>query len=328
MKLGFFTDTHARSDTPEGRTDNFWESLCLKLEETGQIFNNEHVEAVLFGGDLFNTPDPSNSIVHDVMHILKSWGKPIIGVVGSHDYFGYQIKSLKRTALGILVKAGVIELVGNHKEKVGGISESITLGASKGFGAPRAQVVIVGTPHTYWLADDPNNFSYDRLAEKDQLQIQLVHGDLNHKSVPWKHVTIDQVTTESDIILSGHIHPGWDKPLIRGSKAFFNPGSIARLENTGVQRIPRVVIINTEEGATTLRCINLESCAFHPFKEKIVALPELVQDTSRLLELIKNTSHLNKVDIKGKLMILAQETNASKEVIELGISLIEEAEEQ
>jgi len=315
-RIGFFTDTHGRGDTPEGRTDDFRVSLCTKLEEIGSIWESEKVDYVLFGGDLFHTPDISNSVKYDIMHILKGWNKDIIGVVGSHDYFGYQMKSLKRTALGIVAKAGIMTLVGGE-----GLPQYIDLD----------DVIVVGTPHTYWLADDPINFFAKRVNKDYSFQIQLVHGDLVHKPVPWPHVTIDQVKTESDLVLSGHVHPGWPDPITIGSTTFFNPGSIARLENTGVQRTPRVIVVDVsvnddyiESPSFIIESIELKSGRNHPFREKTNTVSEgnTMQDVTKLLNLIQSTD-IDVVDIKQRLPEAARELGFGEAVIEKTFEFID-----
>lgn len=311
MKLGYFTDTHARADSPVGRTDDFRTSLYRKLEECGQIWSDERVEIVLFGGDLFHTPDPSNSVKYDIMHILKSWQKPIIGVVGSHDYYGRQMKSLKRTALGLVYKADIMQLVGGE-----GLPASIEL--SPGIG-------VSGTPHTYWLTDSSKNFS--SLVEYD-FHIQLVHGDLLDKPVPWPHVLVSDVVTSAHLVLSGHYHPGWEEPIL-GKTVFVNPGSIARLENTGRQRIPRVYIVEYDEKRNSWEGVfrKLKSCEIHPFKERALEGSEnTMQDITSLLQLIDRTN-VEAVDIKKQLPLVASQMGFSTNVVDRAFQLIEEAAE-
>lgn len=311
MKLGFFTDTHARYDSPVGRSDEFRLSLYKKLEQLGEIWDTEKVEYVLFGGDLFHTPDPSNSVIYDVMSILKSWNLPIIGVVGSHDYFGYQMKSLKRTALGLVVKSGLMELVDDKK------SYFISCNSK----SSSRSIDIYGTPHTYWLCDDAENFSMKKSSE-ELFQIQLVHGDLLDKQVPWQHVLVKDIKTESDLVLSGHYHPGWKNPIKLGNTTFINPGSIARLENTGVARIPRTCIIEVEERAWSTRFVDLKVNPY-PFKEKVSEQEvEQVQDINKLLQLIEETQ-VESVDIKNQIPLVAKELKLSEDRVEKAFELLE-----
>ena len=318
MNIGFLTDIHARADTPQGRIDDFRTSLYTKLEECSQIWRDEKVEVIAFGGDMFDTPDPTTSVVYDIMHILKSWQLPIIGIIGSHDHFGYQVKTLKRTAIGLLEKAGLIELIDERE----GFRPWISYPSN----VDNTVVRFVGNPHTYWLDKDPHNFEKERIAPEHDLQIQLVHGDLLDKAVIWEHVLVSQVHTASDLVLIGHYHPGWKDPIIIESTTFINPGSIGRLDNTGKHRIPRVCIINVKRDKQfTTKFRELKTAIPHPFKEKIEIEEEQPKDIEKLISLIEGTE-LSAIDIKSQLPKVAEQAGFSQEVIEKAFQLIERAE--
>lgn len=312
MKLGYFTDLHMRGDSPEGRTDDYRNSILTKLDEIGQIWVDHGVDAVLFGGDLFHTPDPVISVKYDLMHVLKGWSTrcEIFGVVGSHDYFGYQIKSLRRTAIGLFEKAGIIHLLGGSE-----LPNAIDL-------TPNGKKVrIVGTPHTYWLCDNPENFNAAKPPEVD-FQIQIIHGDLIDKPVLWQHTLCEDVKTGSDIALIGHYHPGWERPLVINNTLFINPGSIGRLENTNLIRRPRVCIIDTETCSTEF--VELSSCELHPFVEKLGKIEEkdIMQDTAKLLSMIEQAD-IDIVNIKDQLPMVAKEFQMSDAVINKTFEILE-----
>ena len=323
MIIGNFTDLHARADNPEGRTDNFRNSLMIKLEEVGQIWKDNKVDLVTFTGDLFNTPDPASSVRNDVLRILKSWGLPIIGVVGSHDYFGYQMKTLNRTALGSAHCSGVMDLVGGA-----GQPECIPF-----FTNNNKQVIITGTPHTYWATDDPDYINKSRFNE-GVFQIQLVHYDLIHKKVPWPHTLISDVKTESDLVFVGHYHPGWEQPIVQGNTTFVNQGSIGRLERSNVQRTPRVAIVYLDDTLTVdkdnsnnfkLLYVSLETALEHPFSAKITTEEEeyTSQDVNRLIQMIES-SEIDVVDIKNALPKVAKEFNYNTEVLDKAFEFLEQ----
>ncbi len=313
IKFGFFTDTHLRFETPEERTDNFLQSMLLKLEEIGQIFKDEKVDYVLFGGDLYDSDTVAKSVITGTQTVLRSWQLPIIGVVGSHDYIGYQMKSLKSTALGITESAGIIDIIGgyghpNHILLDDGRSDSTT-------------VAVVGMPHTYTFTDDKENMYFEHV-ESTSFQIQMVHADLNDKPVPWRHILVESGLTDSDLVLSGHYHPGWQTPIvarkkhIEGNTVYINPGSIARMKNTGVKRIPRVCIIEVEGNIFTNKFFTLKSALEHPFQEKKVKVEDEnpMTDIQRFLDLIGGTE-ISTIDIKTQLPLVAREYNFSEEVV-------------
>jgi DNA repair exonuclease SbcCD nuclease subunit len=319
IKFGFFTDPHVRADTPEGRTDDFRVAILQKLEECTDIWQRNSVDYVLCGGDWFHTPDPPNSIKCDVIDILKRWNKPVIGTIGSHDYYGYQIRSLKRTAVGVLYKADVVQLVGTGGSK-DILPPYVDLESSLG------KVRIVGTNHTYWLDKSPANY-YALKDSSISYQIQLVHGNLlPFESMPFPFTKIEDVNTASDLVLIGHYHPGWQNIIKQLDTLYINPGSLGRVENTGAHRIPRVCIITLDNSGSEIvskvEFVELTRCEKHPFKSKQEKEVEQVQDLEKLMNLFISTD-VKAVDIKEQLNRLADEFKYSREVVETAFSYIE-----
>ncbi len=87
MKLLYLTDTHIRGTSPKNRLDDYYESLKEKLKEISNIIREEKVDYVLHGGDLFDRPDVSVSIVSDFAKIFQDFGVPIYIISGNHDIF-------------------------------------------------------------------------------------------------------------------------------------------------------------------------------------------------------------------------------------------------
>ena len=70
MRLLFLTDTHIRGTTPKNRKDNLPETLENKFKEIANIIEDYNIDFVLHGGDLFDRPDASVSIVANFASIL------------------------------------------------------------------------------------------------------------------------------------------------------------------------------------------------------------------------------------------------------------------
>jgi len=321
MKIGFFTDLHARNDTPEKRTDDFRVSILTKLHEIGEIFKREEVDLILFGGDLGHTPDPTYSLTNAVLTELKSWNKQIVGVVGSHDYFGYQKRTIDRTMVGNMIAAGVITLVDAEKAYLYRHGDSTLQ-------SPAPTITITGTQHQYDSTDHIERLDHKRVYDNALLQIQLVHCDLYYKPVPWPHILIQDVKTQSDLVLSGHIHSGWLTPITIGNTTFYNPGSIARLEKSKRKRIPRVCIIEIAgKKDYSIRDFILTTALKHPFRddvEEFESEENTSQDISKLLDFIETTD-IEITDVKQLLKEFAKKEDYSEQVLEVVFELLEKA---
>ena len=145
MRLIQFNDAHIRGDTPKSRTDDYAATLWNKFQQIGKFIKENKIEAVLNGGDLFDTPDPSTGLVNKYLEYMRTWGVPIYSVLGSHDKFGYNDNTIKRTAMGTLIAAGVVQIIGSAAVKIGDNCQ------------------LAGISHSYHLDENP---AIDYFVEK------------------------------------------------------------------------------------------------------------------------------------------------------------------
>lgn len=235
LKLLFFTDTHIRGSTPKNRKDNFVESLEMKFNEVSKMIKDNDVDFVLHGGDLFDRPDVSISIVSKFAKILDRIKVPIYLISGNHDIYGHNPDTIGRTMLGLLDALGVIQTVKFNEEV---ILEKDSI-----------KVQLTGLPYIYDI-DAPNNKDGYILKEVNQdvdYSIHMIHGMLLDKpfvkGVPY--TLIDDIKdTRADITLAGHYHAGFKTTKI-DNKYFVNPGSLVRISNSlmEMERIPKVILI-------------------------------------------------------------------------------------
>lgn len=304
-KFLYITDIHNKSerDNPKGRTDNYYKSILAKQEEIGQIIEVSKPDVLLFGGDLFDKFDAPMSLVNDVVSIWRTYKVPtIIGVIGSHDYSGYQIKTLRRTALGNFIAHDLMQIVGNGKDQ---FPKELRVPISQ-----TASVLITGTPHSYSLASAPGNFFTAVDKNSGSYVIQLVHGDLFHKTVQWQHQTIQSAHPfiHADLVLSGHIHSGWPSPIpifndnsITQKTYYVNPGSIGRTAISQIRPIRCFEFTVDDKYNMEFSFIDLKNVIEYPFIEKseeIEASPG--NDFSNLMQMISDLK-LKPIEFKSRI---------------------------
>ncbi|EFI42287.1 metallophosphoesterase [Peptoniphilus sp. oral taxon 386] len=311
MKFLYFTDTHLRATNPINRIDNFFETLKTKLNEVVNISIEENVDYILHGGDLFDRPDTSISVVSDFSKIFQKFNVPIYIVSGNHDIFGHNPKTLNRTMLGLLCNLGILNLV-NDKKII--LKKDIS-------------VQLTAYPYTFGMDDDINKSNYlvlEKNPEADYM-IHMTHGFLIDrpfiKNIP--HTLISEISsTFADITLGAHYHYGFKTTEING-KYFVNPGSIVRISNSQeeIKRKPKVVIIelndkisikdiylkNALDGNLVLDRSEMER---HKFKQNQIY---------EFKEIIDSSTELNNLDIYEILIKIATnefiDDNIKKEAI-------------
>lgn len=250
MKILYFTDTHIRGTNPKNRTDNFIDSIEQKFLEIIDIIRENEIDYVIHGGDLFDRPDVSISIVSKFAKILDGIQVPLFLVSGNHDIYGHNPETINRTVLGLLDVLGVVKII-NYGDKI--ILDKNNI-----------KVQLTGQPYIYDI-DSPSNLKSYMLNEVNEdinYSIHVVHGMLLDKpfikGVPY--TLIDDIKdTMADVTLAGHYHAGFKTAEING-KYFINPGSLVRITNSlkEIGRRPQVVIIELNDNIN-IRNIELKS---------------------------------------------------------------------
>lgn len=251
MKILYFTDTHIRGTTPKNRKDNFLDTLENKFNELVKVIEDNDIDYVLHGGDLFDRPDISPSIVRKFAMILNKIKIPIYSIAGNHDIYGHNPNTINRTMLGLFDGIGILNLINEN--------DSIVIEKNN------LKVQITGSPYKYGIdsSDDKSMYLLDKRNESVDFAIHLTHGMLLDKpfikGVP--HTLIDDIIhTKADITLCAHYHSGFGIKEY-DNKYFINPGSLVRITNSlkEIDRMPRAVIIDLNNKTINLDFYYLET---------------------------------------------------------------------
>lgn len=321
MKFLYFTDTHIRGTSPQNRKDNFLETLHTKIREVLEIAKENDVDVILHGGDIFDRPDISPSLVRELVLLLNDFSFPFYAVAGNHDIYGQNPLTINRTMLGLLDGMGIIKVLG-PKEKV-----FFKEGAKK----------IQLTGQSYFYGIDSYDYCQDSyIAVKDpdvDFAIHIVHGMLLEKPFfeGMAYTLIDDIlSTQADITLSGHYHAGFDTKFIDG-KYFINPGSLVRINNSlsELSRKPKVVMIDIRE-SIKISEIHLKQCL--PGEEvldrtKVEALSFREKKLSEFIQSVYSTGHYNTIDINNLMEEISKQENLKEEVVKEALQRIGSAQE-
>ncbi|MCR3957021.1 MAG: metallophosphoesterase family protein [Gudongella sp.] len=278
MRILYFTDTHIKGTNPKNRKDDFVESLEEKFREIVSIVKEKDIDFVIHGGDLFDRPDISISVVSRFTTILKDIEKPIYIVSGNHDIFGHNPVTIDRTMLGLLKSLDFIKVIPREKPI---IIEEMGI-----------RVGLTSLPYTYDIDSTPEGYILRNVPENVNYSIHVVHGMLLDrpfvKGIPYTLVD-DILDTAADITLSGHYHAGF-KTIEKNGKYFVNPGSLVRVTNSlkEIERTPQVAILNlgskiniemqplksAKPGEDVLDRTEMENCMFR--SERIVQFKQSI----------------------------------------------------
>lgn len=316
MKILYFTDTHIRGNTPKNRKDIFIDTLENKFKEVVKISLDLDVDYIIHGGDLFDRPDVSISIVSRFAKIFSEFRAPIYMISGNHDIYGHNPETINRTMLGLLDVLGLINIINDQKI----ILEKDNI-----------KVELSGQPYIYDI-DLPENRDYYILKEKNKevdYSIHMVHGMLLDKpfikGIPYTLVD-DIKATSADITLSGHYHRGFKTIKTDEGKYFINPGSLVRITNSlqEIERRPKLVLIDINEDIS-IKNIYLESALLGEDVLDRKALENSAFKNERMLqfkETINATMDFEKMDINEVLLQVSSSESVADEVIKEALKRI------
>jgi len=249
VRFLFITDTHIRGTTPANRLDHFPDTLKAKLEEVVEFANRMEVDAVLHGGDVFDVPSPSPSVVGEFLSIFTRLKAPLYGIIGNHDVFAHNPQTLDRTMLGLANRLGIIRII-HPGERI--------------YFEKEGQRVQLTGQHFHVELDRRNpELDYCVTKVDADIAIHMVHGMLMDRRFieGVAHTIIDQIVqTEADLTLCGHNHLGFSDTE-RDGKFFLNPGGFVRLSNhpREMSRIPQMVLIEVKDRKLSYRKVSLRT---------------------------------------------------------------------
>ncbi len=308
MKFIFFTDTHIKGTKPKNRNDNFYETLKTKFLEIKDICDELEIDFILHGGDWFDRPDISPSIVKEFALIIQSYRRPIYTIAGNHDIYGQNPDTVGRTMLGLLEGVGVLNLL-NYDDDV--VVEKDGL-----------KVQIMGKPYRFDIDDVETSSDYYIVKKSKNVDylINMVHGMLLKKpffeGIPYTLVD-NIIETEADITLAGHYHAGFGL-VKKDGKYFSNPGSLVRITNTigEINRIPKVLIIELGNG---INVYERELTSAAPGNEVLDRRQlEYAQDRNvklhKFYQELSETGKFQKADLNKIIDDITADQNISREV--------------
>lgn len=320
LRLLYFTDTHIRGTTPKNRKDNLQETLERKLNEVGQIIKDYNIDYVLHGGDLFDRPDVSISIVSNFASILNSYNVPIYIISGNHDVYGHNPNTIGRTILGLLDALNVVRI----------IKENEVIYLNKG----GVRVQLTGQPYTYNIDHEGYKGEYivNEVSPDSDFSIHMVHGMLLNKpfikGVPYTLID-DILDTKADITLAGHYHSGFGI-VETNNKYFVNPGSLIRITNSlrEIERHPKVVFIELKD-SINMKLVPLKTALKG---EEVLDRDEIenhIFKSERLFDFkqsIDAAINFDKLEINEILMEVSNAENVSDEVKKEALKRISNAQ--
>lgn len=305
----FVGDNHIDNITPTSRIDNYMEACLTELLEVLEIAKKYKCSAVVFLGDIFHRMEVSAFCRNSVIKILKDdsdgnpWPFKKFVCVGNHD-IDHNIQNLKKSALGTLLEADVLEMVDEDPE----------------FG-------IAFGHFRHSLVDEIK----DGLFFATQMPIVVAHASIVLAPYFGNYVIFNDCPLSQKVkfVIAGHIHFPMEKERDDG-KVFINPGNVGRERATqeNMSRVPQVLLLEYNDDCSQYRkkYITLEKSANPDDIFRVEQIQERKNNTIDKKEYVQRLSQISTWDdIEDKyesLRASGKIKQIDSEVVELAVETV------
>ncbi len=284
----YVTDTHFRASNPRSRVDDYSGAVLAKFDWVVNYAIEQKVDAIIHGGDWFDTFEASESVKIRLMWILNKAREhkiPVVTTPGSHDVHGYNLDTLGRASLGVLEAGGMVTVLRRG-------DSWIWMDPAQGDG-----VSIIGCPHSIDLDSEDDRY-YIQRSGVDGFVILIAHGNLVDHELPdgFDHTRIENVKVDADLVLSGHYHAGYALHRRVDGVTFANPGSLARVDDSRRNRARKPLICYIEvwpksggvRPPVTVEPIPVSIAADDVFGDKEPEVDDVLVDVSKLVDYFRD----------------------------------------
>lgn len=311
MKLMYFQDLHLKGKNSRNRLGNYFEDCLAKIDEIIQIAKEEKCVAILDGGDIFESYNPSYSVLDALADRFEKAKIELYSLYGNHCMNAGHIEN-SNTGLAHLQKRSEYFRYLNHPY--------LNCGIQRGFS-------IIGYDYYYDMETDLKNNGIQIEGNKDTWKIALVHALIT----PTKffdnvsHVTPEQIQTNADLVLCSHYHHPFKKVV--NNTVFLNIGCVGRNNINESDIEPSVLILDTVK--RDYEIIKLTSAKKANKIFDLSKYEELKVNKTNIKDFIDSLKGTNfqSFDIGQQITHLANVNNISQKVVDNILIIIEKNHE-
>lgn len=308
-KFLYIQDSHIKGKNPQSRIGSYYQDIMAKIKEVIEIAKEKEVDEIIHGGDLYDAPLTSNTLLDELVDMIEESGIRWNIVWGNHDCIGHDPSLSKASTLAhIFRRSDLISHFNMHVDS----NEKYVIESYDYFHNIENKIKEKGL-----ICSRPNA----------KFKIGIVHAFIT--LTPFlpqvMHVVAKDIKTNFDVVLVAHYHQAWGIKEINGTK-FINIGCLGR---TGIDEVdikPQALLIDTD--TREIEFIPLKSAK--PGKEvfnieKIAELKKFDKNIDDFINSLKGTK-FKSLNIKGIIEEIAKQKNIDREVVDCTVERIGELE--
>ncbi len=311
-KFIYFQDGHFFGKNSVHYISDYFEDCLLMLDEILSLAKEHKVEAIIDGGDLLHSAEPSYRILDEIADRVEKTKIPIYSLFGNHATKYHSIEHSKYTGLSHLMKRSEFFKYFNDLY--------LKNGKQRGFS-------IQGVEYAHEVENElkENGFFFDEKF-KDSWKILVVHAFVTPKPFMKEvcHVVCDDIKTNADVVLVAHYHHEWEKTV--GNTLFKDIGCIGRRSITEKDIKPSILLIDTDK--REMKEIFLKSAKSGDEIFDLCKVEEMKDKKNDINAFIKSIEDVQfqEMSIKDTVKFIAKEKKIDKEPVDLIINKIGELE--
>lgn len=228
-KFLYFQDGHVKGKNSINRLGDFFSDWLIKFDELLEIAKKNKVEAIIDGGDLFDSPMVSYSVCDAIVDRVEKAKMRYICLFGNHaERYHSKEHSYDTTLAHILRRSKYFEYL------------ETTVGVGKDY-------VIQGIEYSHTVEENIKDKGiFLQAVSPKAWRIAIVHAFICPKPFPYaSHVVCDDIKTNADLVLVAHYHKVWEKKV--ADTQYLDIGCFGRNSITEADIKPSCVLLDTEE---------------------------------------------------------------------------------
>lgn len=300
----YLQDGHAQGKNSINRIGDYFSDWLKKFDELLKIAKKNKVEAILDGGDLLHSPEPSYKVLDEIADRVEKTTIPIYSLFGNHASLYHSVEHSKYTGLA-------------HLQRRSSNFKYLNVLTGKDF-------TIAGLEYQNDVEDLIRNKGFIFSAEhNDKWKIALVHAFISPKPFPYaNHVVCDDITTNADLVLVAHYHSVWEKKV--GKTQYLDIGCFGRNSVTEANIVPSCVLLDTKKRSyeiIPIKCAKKGSEVFD-----LTKLSEIKENKTGIEDFVKSleSTIYQGQKIEHTITQFAKQENIEKEVKDCILNKIEE----
>lgn len=316
-KYLYFQDGHVSGNNPISRKGDFFADWLVKFDELLSIAKKNKVEAIIDGGDILHSPNPSYKILDEIADRVEKVGIPIYSLFGNHASLYHSLEHSAYTGLAHLQKRSkLFQYLQNINES------SLKLNPF--------HIKVIEYSHNIEEELKSNGiiFLADDKKDKESWKIGIVHAFVTPKPfLPTvMHVVCDDIKTNANLVLVAHYHAVWEKDV--GNTKFLDIGCFGRRSISEHVINPACILLDTEKRTHKIIYLQKAKPGVEVFdletKEKIV---DFENQIDLFIADLKDIS-VQSMDIKGIIEYVGNENKVERPIIDILIDKCKKLEKE